>query len=79
VQGVGFRWWTRSLALQHQLRGSVKNLADGSVEVIAVGEDETLRRFGARLHDGPPGARVDRVEETEGELQGTSDSFEIVH
>jgi len=49
------------------------------VEVIAVGEDETLRRFGARLHDGPPGARVDRVEETEGELDRTGDSFEIVH
>jgi acylphosphatase len=37
VQGVGFRWWVRSRALELGLAGSAANLADGRVQVIAEG------------------------------------------
>ncbi|WP_353651066.1 acylphosphatase [Nakamurella sp. A5-74] len=37
VQGVGFRWWTRSRALELGLVGSATNRADGGVEVVAEG------------------------------------------
>lgn len=37
VQGVGFRWWTRSQALQRGLVGYARNMADGRVEVCAQG------------------------------------------
>ncbi|HEX4700775.1 MAG TPA: acylphosphatase [Pseudonocardiaceae bacterium] len=37
VQGVGFRWWTRSRALALGLTGSARNLPDGRVEVVAEG------------------------------------------
>ncbi|MFB4310892.1 acylphosphatase [Actinomadura sp. GTD37] len=37
VQGVGFRWWVRSRALELGLAGSAANLADGRVEVVAEG------------------------------------------
>jgi acylphosphatase len=37
VQGVGFRWWVRSRALELGLVGSAANLADGRVEVVAEG------------------------------------------
>lgn len=37
VQGVGFRWWTRSRALELGLTGHAKNLPDGRVEVNAYG------------------------------------------
>lgn len=37
VQGVGFRWWTRSRALELGLAGSASNLSDGRVEVVAEG------------------------------------------
>lgn len=40
VQGVGFRWWTRSRALELGLVGSASNLADGRVEVVAEGTRE---------------------------------------
>jgi acylphosphatase len=53
VQGVGFRWWTRSRALELGLRGSAANLADGRVEVVAEGEQDACERLG-RLLDGHP-------------------------
>lgn len=62
VQGVGFRWWTRSLATELGLTGAVRNLADGSVAVHARGSDAQLAALRARLADGPPGARVTAVE-----------------
>jgi len=37
VQGVGFRWWTRSRALALGLSGYARNLPDGRVEIVAEG------------------------------------------
>lgn len=42
VQGVGFRWQTKQFALELNLRGTVKNLPDGSVEVDAQGSKKAL-------------------------------------
>jgi len=74
VQGVGFRWWTRSRALELGLVGSAKNLLDGRVEVVVEGPqeacDDLLRQLRAA---GTPG-RVEHVEVTftaaRGELRG---------
>lgn len=62
VQGVGFRWWTRSLATELGLTGAVRNLTDGSVSVHARGSDAQLAALRTRLADGPPGAHVTVVE-----------------
>jgi acylphosphatase len=62
VQGVGFRWWTRSLATRLGMSGAVRNLPDGSVVVHARGTDAQLADLRARLAEGPPGARVSAVE-----------------
>lgn len=42
VQGVGFRWWTRSRALELGLTGYARNTDDGRVEVCAEGPSEAL-------------------------------------
>jgi len=63
VQGVGFRAATRRMALQLHLRGWVRNLADGSVEVVAVGPEPAVRRLQEWCRDGPPAARVRTVRE----------------
>ena len=62
VQGVGFRWWTVCEARRLGLRGTVRNRPDGTVEVHAAGPDAALLRLESRLRDGPPHARVDRVD-----------------
>lgn len=42
VQGVGFRYFTQQEALRLGIRGYARNLDDGSVEVVACGEDEAV-------------------------------------
>ncbi|MFN8574914.1 MAG: acylphosphatase [Gemmatimonadaceae bacterium] len=58
VQGVGFRWYVRENARRHGLSGWVRNLTDGSVELIADGPAETLAQFVERVRIGPAGASV---------------------
>ena len=63
VQGVGFRMFAARVAQHEGLSGWVANRADGTVEAHAEGEAEAVARFGHRLRQGPPAARVDAVEE----------------
>jgi acylphosphatase len=56
VQGVGFRWWVRSNALQLGLVGFAENLADGRVKVVAEGAEDGCRELLARLEDGGCGS-----------------------
>lgn len=51
VQGVGFRWWVRSRALELGLIGYARNLDDGRVEVCAQGPLEDLERIEALLQE----------------------------
>ena len=53
MQGVGFRHWTARTALSLGLTGWVRNLPDGSVEVQAQGERESLEKMAVwqRLRD----------------------------
>jgi acylphosphatase len=62
VQGVGFRMFALGSASSLGVRGTVRNLADGSVEVIATGDDARLAAFRRELAQGPPGARVEAIE-----------------
>lgn len=62
VQGVYFRASTRERALALGIVGYARNLADGRVEVIAEGAAAALAQLEHWLHEGPPAARVDRVE-----------------
>jgi acylphosphatase len=63
VQGVGFRWWTRSRALELGLRGTVTNLADGRVEVVAEGDRPALRTLLDLLRGPQPPGHVADVAE----------------
>lgn len=62
VQGVFFRATARDKAMELGLTGYVRNLPDGSVEMAAEGEERALRELIGWCRQGPPEARVDRVE-----------------
>ncbi|QYH19532.1 acylphosphatase [Corynebacterium aquatimens] len=74
VQGVGFRWWTRSRALELGLAGYAKNLADGRVEVVAEGEEAGVEKLRKLLEEQPSSAgrpgRVEHVQAQFGEPKG---------
>lgn len=63
VQGVGFRDWVRQQAEPRGLAGSVTNLRDGRVQVIAEGERDAVAALLTALHGGDaPGSVTDVVE-----------------
>ena len=61
VQGVGFRFFAEEAGRREGLRGWVRNLPDGRVEITAEGDTEALTRFEIAVRQGPRGARVDEV------------------
>ncbi len=79
VQGVGFRWWARRQAEALELTGWVMNADDErSVELVAEGASQALDELERRLHQGPSGARVERVEARREPASGEFDRFGIV-
>jgi acylphosphatase len=77
VQGVGFRYSTVHQARRLGLYGYVRNLWDGTVEVVAEGPEEQLRQLERWLHHGPPGAIVRRVDSHYAPFQGVYRSFGV--
>ena len=65
VQGVGYRYFVLRQAEALGVSGYARNRADGSVEVVAEGEDLVLADFEARLREGPSFAEVANVEREE--------------
>ena len=61
VQGVGFRWFTKDVAVREGVTGWVRTLPDGRVEALVEGDTEAVTRIEQALHTGPPGARVETV------------------
>jgi len=63
VQGVGFRFFTQRAAARHQVRGYVRNLADGRVEAFAEGDEKSVENFKHDLTAGPTYSNVEYLEE----------------
>jgi acylphosphatase len=65
VQGVSYRAWTVEQATSFGLRGWVRNRADGSVEVLVIGDDNVVAAMVEACRSGPRFARVADVVATE--------------
>ena len=73
VQGVGYRAFVEDVAFDHGLAGWVRNRRNGAVEAVFAGSPAAVAQVAAACRRGPPGARVDSVEERE----ATQDEFAL--
>ena len=78
VQGVGFRYFVLRRALERGLRGSVRNLPDGRVEVLAQGAEEALMRFRNEIEIGSRFSKVSRIDESTLPADGEFAEFTII-
>jgi acylphosphatase len=69
VQGVGFRFFAERTATSLGVKGYVRNLMDGRVEVYAIGSAEQMDALRIALRRGPRMASVQNVEELDAEFQ----------
>jgi acylphosphatase len=72
VQGVFFRDTVRRQAMQRGVAGWVRNNPDGTVEAVFEGEQAAVEQLVTLCHEGPRGARVDRVDVDDEDPEGLS-------
>jgi acylphosphatase len=77
VQGVGFRYTVKTLAMGYEVAGSVKNLPDGRVELVAEGTKDELKAFQQAIRESELGHFIRKEELTWSESQGSFRGFEI--
>ncbi|HEV2437937.1 MAG TPA: acylphosphatase [Verrucomicrobiae bacterium] len=77
VQGVGFRYTTKTVAAGFEVTGSVRNLPDGRVELIAEGTREELEAFRAAIRDAGLAGLVRDEKVTWSNSQNELHGFEI--
>jgi acylphosphatase len=78
VQGVGFRWQTVKAANRYGIKGTVRNLPDGSVFIEAEGKKPALDAFTEWCRQGPDHAYVTKLDVTDGAVKGYKD-FGIIY
>jgi len=78
VQGVGFRYTTKSVATGFEVNGTVRNLADGRVELIAEGAQEELEAFRQAVRESGLEHFIRDEEVAWADSQGQMRGFEIV-
>ena len=78
VQGVGFRYTVKNVALQYNVHGFVKNLPDGRVELVMEGPDPDMDRLVDDVNQRMTGF-IKRVDSVEDPATGEFQHFQIKH
>ena len=79
VQGVGFRPFVYRIADSLSLLGYVLNLGDAGVRIVVEGEEKAILRLVKHIKNDPPSiSRIDSLDITWEEIEGTFDKFEII-
>lgn len=73
VQGVNYRRWLQGEALSREIRGWVRNRADGTVEAVLHGDARAVDDLVRACRHGPELARVDRIHSEPAEYDGLED------
>lgn len=78
VQGVLFRYATRRLALSLGLKGFARNLENGTVEVVAEGDEKAIKELIEFCKGGPSGADVADIDVDYEEAKNEFDGFSVI-
>ena len=78
VQGVGFRYAACSVAMGFEVTGTVRNLSDGRVELVAEGERPELEAFRRAMQDSEVGGFIRNEDVVWGSARGGFQGFRIV-
>jgi len=77
VHGVGYRFFATRVARRLGLKGSIKNLRDGSVEAIVEGEQSAIDEWIEELREGPRYAEVVNIEQESKDYTGKLPDFDV--
>jgi acylphosphatase len=77
VQGVGFRYYTLRQANKLGVKGWVRNVQDGTVEIVAQGDPASLDRLSAAVKQGSPASEVKRIHVEEIDGMNRYSSFQV--
>ena len=77
VQGVFFRQSTKVIAIKNNVKGWVRNLDDGRVEIVAQGETQDIDNLAHWCKTGPANSRVDEFELSEENISDEFETFEV--
>ena len=77
VQGVFFRQSTKVMAIKNNVKGWVRNLDDGRVEIIGEGEIQDIENLIQWCKTGPANSRVDEFELSEENVTDEFENFEV--
>lgn len=77
VQGVGFRHFIKTKALELSVTGFVKNTPEGHVQIVVEGEETDLKTLADWARIGPPLARVTVVHISRSDFTGEWSNFSI--
>jgi acylphosphatase len=79
VQGVQYRVYAQDSAVELELVGYVKNLSDGTVEVVAQGMPDVLKEFVEYLYEGSLSSQVESVSVDWRSASKTFTEFSVLH
>ena len=78
VQGVGFRYWLQSVAIEKNIFGWVKNKISGEVEALIVGREKEVEDLIKLCKKGPLSSKVDHVKVSKYKKDYLKKSFDII-
>jgi len=79
VQGVGFRFWLKQIALELELSGFIRNRDDKTVYTVVQGNSDHIDKYIEKCNEGPELAEVLKVEVIEGAIKEEYDDFEMMY
>jgi acylphosphatase len=77
VQGVFYRHYAKEMADKLNITGWIRNDPDGSVFIVAEGDEKQVDKFLEWTKEGSPTATVDNVDYSEEDYAGENEGFEI--